>query len=181
MRTILVSTYHNPSTKDRLLSTNALEADHGIYHDPITSKLIRANREQVGLVKKVNGLPWIDSPLFHGVKSEAEDIKTEISTKVQKTHFYEPNSSSKSNDKDKDLNRVSKAVSTYEIHRRLGHIGKPYIKASLADTILLNKDNQVKLYDFDCEAYQLRKAKKRISRDKQRRIKKPGIKFHANT
>jgi hypothetical protein len=34
--------------------------------------------------------------LFHGVKSEAEDIKTEISTKVQKTHFYEPNSSSKS-------------------------------------------------------------------------------------
>jgi hypothetical protein len=108
-------------------------------------------------------------------------MKTEILTKVQKTYFYEPNSSSKSNDKDKDLDRVSKAVSTYEIHRRLGHIGKPHIKASLADAILLNKDDQVKLYDFNCEAYQLGKAKKRISRDKQRRVKKPSIKFHTNT
>jgi hypothetical protein len=68
-------------------------------------------------------------------------MKTEILTKVQKTYFYEPNSSSKSNDKDKDLNRVSKVVSIYEIYRYLGYIGKPYIKASLADTILLNKDN----------------------------------------
>jgi hypothetical protein len=56
VRTILISAYHDLSTKDRLLSINALEADYRIYYDPITLKLIRANREQVGLVKKVNGL-----------------------------------------------------------------------------------------------------------------------------
>lgn len=181
VRTILVTAYHDTTTKDRLLSTNALEADHGIFHDPITSMLVRENRDEVGLVKKVSGLPWIDGPLYHGVKSEAED---EVHIHTQKTHFYEPNSGSDSDtdsDSEEEIDRVNKSVSIYEIHRRLGHVGKPNVKASLADAILLDEEDQVELYDFNCEACQLGKAKKKISRDKQQRVEKPGMKFHADT
>lgn len=106
VRTILVTAYHNTTTKDRLLSTNALEADHGIFHDPITSMLVRENRDEVGLVKKVSGLPWIDRPLYQGVKSEAED---EVHVHTQKTYFFEPNSGSDSDtdsDSEEEIDRV---------------------------------------------------------------------------
>ncbi|OQE65453.1 hypothetical protein PENNAL_c0208G09362 [Penicillium nalgiovense] len=184
VRTILVNAYHDKTTRDRLLSTNALEADHGIFHDPITPTLVRANREEVGLVKKVSGLPWIDGPLYHGVKSEAEDemkIKTKAHTLIQNTYFYEPNSGSDPDTEEEELDRINKSVSTYEIHRRLGHVGRPHIKASLTDAVLLDEDDQLELYDFDCEACQLGKAKKQISRDKQQRVEKPGMKFHADS
>ncbi|OQD59931.1 hypothetical protein PENPOL_c044G06897 [Penicillium polonicum] len=64
VRTILVTAYHDTTTKDRLLSINALEADHGIFHDPIMSILVRENCDEVGLVKKVSGLLWIDGLLY---------------------------------------------------------------------------------------------------------------------
>jgi hypothetical protein len=56
IRTILVNTYYNTITRDRLLSTNALEADYSIFYDLITLILVRKNREEVSLVKKVSGL-----------------------------------------------------------------------------------------------------------------------------
>ena len=173
---ILVNAYYDTTTTDRLLSSNALEADHGIYYNPIVLKLVYENREEVRLVKRFNGLPQIDRPLYQGVILE----KTQQSS-IQTTYFYEPNSSDSDSDLDKELNRINKSVSTYEIHRRLSHMGRPYIKAFLSDAILLEEGDQVELYDFDCEACQLGKAKKQISRDKQRRVEKPGMKFHADT
>jgi hypothetical protein len=129
-------------------------------------------------LKRVEGLIYIDGPLWAEEKataSEDSDSSLEDDSTSNETVWKDES------DEDDGIAHATKEVlSQYEIHRRLGHTGRPKQQATLK-TAYLDKDIDIAGNDFDCEPCSLGKSKRQVSRAPRQRAKLPGQVFHIDT
>ncbi|KAJ5876478.1 uncharacterized protein N7529_002062 [Penicillium soppii] len=97
--------------------------------------------------------------------------------------WYSPTMDESSDEEDTNDNDgiAFRALSAMEIHRRLGHVGKAKMSATIKDAIMVEDLEMPSCLDIDCEACLLAKSRRKVSREPQVRVQDAAWKFHIDT
>lgn len=171
----LINGYYSPGANGKLIGMIQLLQDLDIEYNMRTQTLINSKGDVVGYTDTSDGVPYLITP------SKATDLAACAVQQLDTTEDSTDDLGSDSDSEDDDTGFANKAVTAFEIHRRLGHAGKAKQAATLKHAVILGEDEERSTKHFDCEACFLGKSQQRISRDPQARVTQAGWKFHVDT
>lgn len=173
LETFLINGYYSPDANSKLIGMNQLLQDLDIEYNMRSQTLTDSDGNIVGYADTSHGMPYLITPLKETKPTaytiqRADDLVSELD-------------SDSDLDSDDEEGLASKAVTAFEVHRRLGHASKAKQAATLKHTIVLGEDEERSTKHFDYEACFLGKSQQRISREPQARVEEAGWKFHVDT
>ncbi|OQD78931.1 hypothetical protein PENANT_c071G04033 [Penicillium antarcticum] len=125
------------SKDNKILSTEYL-ADHcGLYYNARTKVIEYGDGSTFGYANTSSGTPYLIGPKPGKYRISKFDQKPDLTGSGEGNY---------------DIGKAFKTLKAYEIHRRLGHAGKPKTAATLENAELIEEGDVITDMDFDCEA-----------------------------
>ena len=151
---VLVKGYLNTSIPigNKLLSTEHLAEHYGMHYNSRTKKLENADGSIFACVSTASGTLYIIGPK-RGVSYHKDAIGSESDVGIA----------------DHDVGKAFRNLKALEIHRCLGHAGKPKVAATMKDAELIQEGDTLEDQDFQCDACIKGKSTRQVSRTPQPR------------
>ncbi|KAJ5865288.1 uncharacterized protein N7529_007204 [Penicillium soppii] len=181
IKSVLVAGWYSPIMDSRILSTERLRKDWNLFHNLRHECLEEEDGTLFGLTDTAPGVPYLVGPFNDdGGRQPTENEDLSSSDEGYESSLCDTESSDEEDTNNND-GIVFRALSVMEIHRRLGHVGKAKMSATIKDAIMVEDLEMPSCLDIDCEACLLAKSRRKVSREPQVRVQDAAWKFHIDT